>query len=82
MMRFAIFLCLVSPALAQQQAPPRDPAVQLQVCQQVRAIVINDWEIAQTYQAQGLMTEIADLKKKLAEAEAKVLKSKDEPAPN
>ena len=78
-----VFVCLIAmsvPVLA-QQLPPLDPAVQLGVCQQQRARFLDDSEKASAYATQFL-AEIADLKKRLAEAEAKVLKSKDEPAPN
>lgn len=70
-MRLVIFLCLASPALAQQaQLPPLDPAVQLGVCQQQRASFLSDSEQAQTLMRQ-LLAERDDLKKRLAEAEAK-----------
>jgi hypothetical protein len=58
-----ILLCLATPALA-QQLPPLDPAIQLAVCQQQRAVFLNDSE-----QAQALMRQLLT---KLTEAEAKV----------
>jgi hypothetical protein len=70
----AILLCLATPALA-QQLPPLDPAVQLGVCQQQRARFLDDSEKASAYATQFL-AEIADLKKKLAEAEAKIPKER------
>jgi hypothetical protein len=72
--RVLIFLCLATPALA-QQLPPLDPAVQLGVCQQQRARFLDDSEKASAYATQFL-AEIADLKKKLAEAEAKIPKER------
>lgn len=72
MLRSLTLLCLATPALA-QQLPPLDPAVQLGVCQQQRARFLSDSEQASTYATQFL-AEIADLKKKLAEAEAKATK--------
>jgi hypothetical protein len=74
MIRFASFLCLATPALA-QQLPPLDPAIQLGVCQQQRARFLDDSEKASAYATQFL-AEIADLKKKLAEAEAKIPKER------
>jgi hypothetical protein len=73
MIRAAIFLCLATPALAQQastsaQLPPLDPAVQLGVCQQQKAIFLSDSEQAQTMMRQ-LAAEIAGLKAKLAESD-------------
>jgi hypothetical protein len=69
-----LWLCLVTPALA-QQLPPLDPAVQLGVCQQQRARFLDDSEKASAYATQFL-AEIADLKKKLSEAEAKIPKER------
>jgi hypothetical protein len=79
--RILIFLCLDTPALA-QQLPPLDPAVQLGVCQQQRARFLDDSEKASAYATQffaeidGLKKERDDLKKKLAEAEAKIPKER------
>jgi hypothetical protein len=64
---------LLSSAALAQQLPPLDPAVQLGVCQQQRARFLDDSEKASAYATQFL-AEIADLKKKLAEAEAKLPK--------
>ena len=72
-MRFltsSLVLCLATPALA-QQLPPLDPAIQLGICQAQRARFLSDSEQAQAYVTQFL-GEIADLKKKLAAAEAKL----------
>ena len=71
-----IAICIVTPALAQQaptsaQLPSLDPAIQLGICQQQRARFLSESEQAQTYATQFL-AEIADLKKRLAEAEAKI----------
>jgi len=63
-------LFLIVPAVA-QQLPPLDPAIQLGICQAQRARFLSDSEQAQAYVNQFL-AEIADLKKKLAEAEAKL----------
>ena len=68
-----MLLCLSTPVLA-QQLPPLDPAVQLGVCQAQRSRFLSDSEQAQTYATQFL-AEIADLKKRLAEAEAKLPKT-------
>jgi hypothetical protein len=78
MIRVATLFCLSTPAVA-QQLPPLDPAIQLGVCQQQKAMFLSDSEQAQTWMRQ-LLAENADLKKKLAEAEAKVPKA--EPSPN
>ncbi|HXI41275.1 MAG TPA: hypothetical protein VNH83_14935 [Bryobacteraceae bacterium] len=77
MLRILVLLCLTTPALA-QQLPPLDPAMQLGVCQAQRARFLSDSEQAQTYATQFL-AEIADLKKKLAEAEAKLPKTEVHP---
>jgi hypothetical protein len=74
LIRIAILLCFATSALA-QQLPPLDPAVQLGVCQQQRARFLDDSEKASTY-ANQFLAEIADLKKKLAEAEAKIPKER------
>lgn len=66
-----------TPALA-QQLPPLDPAVQLGVCQAQRFRFLSDSEQAQAYATQFL-AEIASLKKKLAEAEAKLPKTEAHP---
>ena len=74
-MKLRIAACIVSwsaSALA-QQLPPLDPAVQLGVCQQQRARFLDDSEKASAYATQFL-AEIADLKKKLTEAEARISK--------
>jgi hypothetical protein len=65
--------CSISSA-ATQELPPLDPAVQLDICQQQRAVFLSDSEKMQTYVKQFL-AEIADLKKKLAEAEEKLPKA-------
>lgn len=65
-----IFLSL--PAFAQEGLPWRNPEIQLSVCQDMRAIYISDSEKLQTYLRQS-SAEIADLKRKLAEAEAKLV---------
>jgi hypothetical protein len=70
LIRAAFLLCLSTPALA-QQLPPLDPGVQLGICQQQRARFLSDSEQGQAY-AMQFLAEIADLKKKLAEAEAKL----------
>ena len=70
-------LALATPALA-QQLPPLDPAIQLGVCQAQRARFLSDSEQAQAYATQFL-AEIADLKKRLAEAEAKLPKTEPKP---
>ncbi len=69
-MATAILFILCLPLHA-EQLPPLDPTVQLGICQQQRARFIDDSEKASTYATQFL-TEIADLKKKLAEAEEKI----------
>lgn len=61
-------LVAASPVKAAEQL---DPATQLTVCQGMRAIFINDSEQAQALWRQSL-AEIADLKKQLAEAQAKI----------
>jgi len=70
MFRIMILICFSTSALA-QQLPPLDPAVQLGICQAQRSRFLSDSEQAQAYATQFL-AEIADLKKKLAEAEAKL----------
>jgi hypothetical protein len=67
LIRVAILLCLATPALA-QQLPGLDPAVQLGVCQQQKAIFLSDSEQAQTLMRQ-LAAEVAGLKVKLAESD-------------
>jgi hypothetical protein len=62
-----LWLCLAAPALA-QQLPPLDPAVQLGVCQQQKAIFLSDSEQAQTMMRQ-LAAEVASLKAKLTESD-------------
>ncbi len=74
----AVIFCLATPALA-QQLPPLDPAVQLGVCQQQRAMFLADSEQELTWMRQFL-AEIADLKKRLAKAEAKA-RPEGQPAP-
>lgn len=76
-LRFVLLFCLNTPAMA-QQLPQLDPAVQLGVCQAQRSRFLSDSEQAQTYATQFL-AEIADLKKKLAEAEAKLPKTEVHP---
>lgn len=72
-LRLISFICVVGgPAMA-QQLPPLDPAVQLGVCQQQRAIFLSDSEQAQTLIRQ-LLVERDALKAKLDEAEAKISK--------
>ncbi len=72
MVRIALCLILMSVAAVAQTAPPPlpplDPTLQLQVCQAQRARFLSDSEQASTY-AQQFFNEIADLKKKSAEAE-------------
>lgn len=64
-----IFLfCSAVPALA--QLPPLDPAVQLGVCQQQRAVFLSDSEQAQTY-ARQFLAEIAKLKAEIEELKKK-----------
>ena len=69
----AVTVAAFSPA-AGQQLPALDPAIQLGVCQAQRSRFLSDSEQAQAYATQ-FMAEIADLKKKLAEAEAKLPKT-------
>ena len=73
MFRIMILICFSTSALA-QQLPPLDPAVQLGICQAQRSRFLSDSEQAQAYATQFL-AEIADLKKRLAEAEAKLPKT-------
>ena len=65
--RAAIFLCLATPALA-QQLPPLDTVQQLGVCQQQKAIFLSDSGQAQTMMRQ-LAAEVAGLKVKLADSD-------------
>lgn len=72
MIRVVMLLCLATPALAlAQPLPPLDPAIQLGVCQQQKAIFLADSEQELTWMRQ-LLSENADLKNRLAEAEAKL----------
>jgi len=73
MFRIMILICF-STSVSAQQLPPLDPAIQLGVCQAQRSRFLSDSEQAQAYATQ-FMAEIADLKKKLAEAEAKLPKT-------
>jgi hypothetical protein len=66
-------LILLGSSAFAQQLPPLDPVVQLGVCQQQRARFLDDSEKASAYATQFL-AEIADLKKKLSEAEARISK--------
>jgi hypothetical protein len=66
----AILLCLATSAIAQPM-PALDPAIQLGVCRQDRSRFFLESEQARSYVEQ-YTAEIADLKKKLAEAEAKL----------
>jgi hypothetical protein len=68
LIRAAIFLCLIITPVVAQQLPPLDPAVQLGVCQQQKAIFLSDSEQAQTMMRQ-LAAEVAGLKAKLADSD-------------
>jgi len=72
------FILNVPSAMAQQPLPPLDPTIQLGVCQAQRSRFLSDSEQAQAYATQFL-AEIADLKKRLAEAEAKLPKTEAHP---
>jgi hypothetical protein len=73
MIKTAIGLIILCVPAGAQQLPGLDLATQLGICQQQRAIFLSDSEKMQTYATQFL-AEIADLKKKLADAEAKLPK--------
>lgn len=73
MIRLGLIFCVVAESAFAIDLPPLNPAVQLGICQQQRAVFLSDSEQAQAYATQFL-AEIADLKKRLAEAEAKVPK--------
>ena len=77
LIRAAILLCLATSALA-QQFPPLDTDIQLGICRAQRARFLSDSEQAQAYATQFL-AEIANLKKRLAEAEAKLPKTEAHP---
>lgn len=61
-----LLLCFSAPAAAQQSLPPLDPAIQLNVCQQQRAVFLSDSEQAQAY-ARQFLAEIAKLKAEIEE---------------
>lgn len=67
MIRIVALLCLAAPALAQE---PDDTALRLDVCRGIRAGFLGDIETFQMKLRQDAVT-IDDLKKRLAEAEAK-----------
>lgn len=72
-MKWFVTLVLGCSQAFAQQLPPADPAVELGICEQQSTRFLSDSRKAQAYMTQFL-AEIADLKKRLAEAEAKLPK--------
>ncbi len=76
-----LVLCVAAPAVA-QQLPPLDPANELVACRGQVEWNVNNARIGAGYaeqfrvEAVALKDQIVDLKKRLAEAEAKVPKEK------